>query len=102
MTAGRRWKVTDRSATRPWGKYHSCLAVTPGGLVLGTLDQRGFNRDERKNTALTGEQQKNRPIEEKESPRWLETMKEADHSIGDDIKILQVCDREGDNQIPPA
>jgi hypothetical protein len=27
---------------------HSCLAVTPEGLVLGVLDQMGFNRTERK------------------------------------------------------
>jgi hypothetical protein len=39
---------------------HSALAVTPEGLVLGVLDQMGFNRAERKNTALTREQQKNR------------------------------------------
>jgi hypothetical protein len=76
---------------------HSCLAVSPEGLVLGVLDQRGFNRVERKNTALTREQQKNRPIEEKESNRWLETMEDADRDIGDDINVLHICDREGDN-----
>jgi hypothetical protein len=57
----------------------------------------GFNRAERKNTVLTREQQKNRPIEEKESNRWLETMENADRDIGDAIKILHICDREGDN-----
>jgi hypothetical protein len=76
---------------------HSCLAVTPEGLVLGTLYQMGFNRAESKNTALTREQRKNRPIEEKESNRWLETMERADRNIGDDIKVLHICDREGDN-----
>jgi truncated hemoglobin YjbI len=39
---------------------------------------------------------RNRPIEEKESNRWLETMENAERDIGDDIKILHVCDREGD------
>jgi hypothetical protein len=76
---------------------HSCLAVTPEGLVLGVLDQRGFNRREPKNTTLTKEQQKNRPIEEKESSRWLLTMENADRDIPEDIKVLHVCDREGDN-----
>jgi hypothetical protein len=52
---------------------HSCLAVTPEGLVLGTLAQMGFNRVERKNTALTREQQKSRPI--KESKRCLRRWK---------------------------
>jgi hypothetical protein len=59
---------------------HSCLAVIPEGLVLGVLDQMGFNRAERKNTLLTVERKKNRPIEEKESNRWLETMKNAERS----------------------
>ena len=75
---------------------HSCLAVTPEGLVLGMLDQRGFNRKEAKNTSLTREQLKNRPIEEKESNRWLETMENADRDIPAAIKVLHVCDREGD------
>jgi hypothetical protein len=73
---------------------HSSLAVTPEGLVLGVLDQMGFNRAERKNTVLTREQQKNRPIEEKESNRWLETMENADRDISDALKILHICDRE--------
>jgi hypothetical protein len=41
---------------------HTCLAVTPEGLVLGALDQTGYNRKKPKNTTLTKEQQKNRPI----------------------------------------
>jgi hypothetical protein len=40
---------------------HSCLAVTPDGLVLGVLDQMGYNRREPRNETLTREQQKNRP-----------------------------------------
>jgi hypothetical protein len=75
---------------------HSCLAVTPEGLVLGVLDQMGFNREERKNTSLTREQQKNRPIEEKERNRWLTTMGNADGDLPAAIKVLHVCDREGD------
>jgi hypothetical protein len=42
---------------------HSGLAVTPEGLVPGVLDQMGFNRAGRKNTALTVERRKNRRIE---------------------------------------
>jgi hypothetical protein len=91
MTAGRRWKATDISAARPWGvNIHSGLAVTPGGLVLGVPGQTGFNRAGRKNTALTRERQKNRPIEEKEGSR------RRGH-ISDALKILHVCDRAGDN-----
>jgi hypothetical protein len=32
---------------------HTCLAVTPDGLVLGALDQRGYNRPEPRNETLT-------------------------------------------------
>ena len=60
------------------------------------LDQRGFNRREPKNTSLTREQQKNRPIEEKESNRWLVTMENSDGGIPAAIKVIHVCDREGD------
>jgi hypothetical protein len=31
---------------------HSCLAVTPDGLVLGVLDQTGYNRREPRNETL--------------------------------------------------
>jgi hypothetical protein len=75
---------------------HSCLAVAPDGLVLGALDQTGYNREEPGNEALTREQQKNRPIEEKESNRRLETMERASESIPSETKVIHVCDREGD------
>jgi hypothetical protein len=75
---------------------HTCLAVTPDGLVLGALDQRGYNRPEAREEALTKEQQKNRPIEEKESSRWLETMERVSGNIPSGTKVIHVCDREGD------
>jgi hypothetical protein len=61
------------------------------------LDQTGFNRTERKNTALTRERRKNRPIEEKESRRWLETMENSDRGIPAAINVPHIRDREGDN-----
>jgi hypothetical protein len=75
---------------------HTCLAVTPDGLVLGALDQMGYNRPEPREETLTKEQQKNRPIEEKESNRWLETMDTVGKSVGAETKVIHVCDREGD------
>jgi hypothetical protein len=76
---------------------HSCLAVTPDGLVLGALDQMGYNREEPENESLTREQQKNRPVEEeeKESSRWLETMERVNESIPSGTKVIHICDREG-------
>ncbi|GHT99697.1 hypothetical protein FACS1894126_5970 [Alphaproteobacteria bacterium] len=35
-------------------------------------------------------------IEDKESYRWLETMSKSAEGIPSDIKLLRVCDREGD------
>jgi hypothetical protein len=75
---------------------HSGLAVTPEGLVLGVLEQTGYNRAEAKNTSRTREQRKNRPITEKESNRWLETMENANRGIPETVKMIHVCDREGD------
>ncbi|GMO39734.1 MAG: IS4-like element ISLpn5 family transposase [Treponemataceae bacterium] len=75
---------------------HTCLAVTPEGLVLGALDQTGYNRKEAKNTSLTKEQRKNRPIAEKESNRRLTAMERANRGIPETVKLIHVCDREGD------
>jgi hypothetical protein len=75
---------------------HACLAVAPGGLVLGALDQRGYSRSEAREEILTAERQKNRPVEEKESSRRLEAMETAGGSTGAGKNVIQVCVREGD------
>ncbi|GHU12921.1 IS4 family transposase [Spirochaetia bacterium] len=75
---------------------HSCLAVSADGLVLGVLDQSDYNRNEPKDESATHDGKKMRPIEEKESFRWLETLERSTADIPDDIKVITVCDREGD------
>ncbi|MDR1863165.1 MAG: hypothetical protein LBQ67_04500 [Treponema sp.] len=60
---------------------HTCLAVTPNGPVPGALDQMGYHRPEPRNGTPTREQQKNRPIEGKESNRRLETMETVSGNI---------------------
>jgi len=74
---------------------HSCLAVRPDGLVLGLLAQSCVSRQERK-IKIGETQKKARPIEEKESYRWLETMEKSSVGISDCVKLIHVCDREGD------
>ncbi len=72
---------------------HSSLALTTEGLPLGLLHQKIFPRISR-----TPEQKKlqdKTPIEEKESFRWLESLKESKAKVGD-TKIVTVCDREAD------
>jgi hypothetical protein len=72
---------------------HSSLAVTPEGLVPGVLNQTGYSRAEAKNAGLAGEQRKNRPITEKESRRWLETMENANRGIPETVKMIHMIAR---------
>jgi hypothetical protein len=75
---------------------HSCLAVTCDGLVLGVLDQSGYNREGPKDEPASHESKKVRPIEEKESFRWLESLERSTADIPEGVKVIRVCDREGD------
>lgn len=72
---------------------HSCLAVTTDGLPLGLLDQQIFARQ-----SVARDQTKHRnvlPIEEKESYRWLEALKNSKPVRGH-TQLVTVCDREAD------
>jgi hypothetical protein len=75
---------------------HSCLAVTGDGLALGLLDQSSHNRPEPKDDTRSHESKKVRPIEEKESFRWLEALERSAQDIPEGVKVITVCDREGD------
>ena len=75
---------------------HSCLAVTPLGLTLGLLFQTSQTREIRNDTRADHDQKKSRPIEEKESYRWLKTMEESANYIPSGVKAIHICDREGD------
>jgi hypothetical protein len=72
---------------------HSCLAVTTAGVPLGLLAQQIFAREE-----VPEDQLPHRnvlPIEEKESYRWLEALKNSRQLMGD-TQLVTVCDREAD------
>jgi hypothetical protein len=75
---------------------HSGLAVTCDGLVLGVLDQSGYNREEPKDESASHESKKVRPIQEKESFRWLESLERSTTDIPRGVKVITVYDREGD------
>lgn len=72
---------------------HNTLAVTPDGQCLGLLDQKIYRRsaEDVKRT----QPNKLRPIEKKESYRWIEAVKNISSSCSN-AKIVYVCDREGD------
>jgi hypothetical protein len=70
---------------------HTSLAVNTDGLPLGILDQKICARpaypDDRNNDKL--------PIEDKESYRWLESLKNS-KDLMNETKIVTICDREAD------
>ena len=75
---------------------HSCIAVTQNGLVLGLVHQEYRTRKQRKNTTETYEQRKRKAIEEKESFKWISTLRKCHEIIPNNIKTITICDREGD------
>jgi hypothetical protein len=85
--------ISDKT---PGVNVHSCLAVTIEGLVLGVLDQSSYNRPEPKDESASHESKKVRPTGEKESSRWLETLEKSTAGIPEGVKVISVCDREGD------
>lgn len=72
---------------------HSTLTVAPNGLPLGVLTQHIWARDEEQGIA---KKRKDRPIEEKESFKWIEALREAVPFIPAKTQFVSVCDREAD------
>jgi hypothetical protein len=65
-------------------------------LVLGLLGQSIYNRPEPKDESARHNSKKKRTIEEKESFRWLEMVDKRVANIPEGIRVITVCDREGD------
>jgi hypothetical protein len=76
-------------------KLHSCIAVSPDGMPFGLMNQEYHTRAESK-SAGTKTEKVARSIEEKESYRWLETMRSTTAIVPDGVQYIVVCDREGD------
>jgi len=74
---------------------HSCLLLTPQGVPIGLLSQSVITREEKADPRSHQEKRK-RPIEEKESYRWLDTMKKAAENAPRDAQLIHIADREGD------
>lgn len=75
---------------------HATIAVTPERLHLGMIDQKFWAREKEKKESLVHRDL--RPIEEKESYRWLEayrsTCKFAKGCKG--TQVVHISDKEGD------
>ncbi len=74
---------------------HSTLALTPAGLPVGVLSQETWVRAEG-DGGLTEAERKRRPIEEKESYKWLKALEETVALTPPGVQVVTVCDREGD------
>ena len=68
---------------------HSCLAVTEQGLPLGILHEDIWARQ-----AGCGEGRHTKPIQQKESNKWLKALQELNDISKKDV--IGVCDREAD------
>lgn len=74
---------------------HSSLAVTTRGIALGLLDQKIWTRDPAERGKCQ-EKKRQKPIEDKESFKWLESMDKSQFGIPKGIRLVHVGDREAD------
>lgn len=90
------------NGTQAKGMYlHTTLAVDLDGLALGVLDLQCWARAP-KETGKARKHHKERPIEEKESAKWLRGIAAArgaqakNPMRGEERRVIHVFDREGD------
>jgi hypothetical protein len=74
---------------------HSTLVFTPEGMPLGLLAQEIWARSEEEEQ-LAEQERKSRPIEEKESYKWLKALKETVGLSPEGVQVVTICDREAD------
>lgn len=73
---------------------HTSLAVSPAGVPLGIVDQQVWARDPK--AAGSRHRRKERPIEGKESAKWLRGLLTTEAQLGGSVAVLTVADREAD------
>lgn len=73
---------------------HTVLALTPAGVPLGVLGQQVWARD----PAERGKKhtRKSKPIEAKESYRWLVAERQALARLPAEVEVVTIADAEGD------
>ena len=76
---------------------HASLVVTSQGVPLGLSAAKFWSRKEFHSDKAAGKAQaKQRPIEEKESYRWIENIQQSTALLADSGRIVHITDREGD------
>ncbi len=79
-------------------KVHNCFAVSGEGEPLGILAQHSWVREaapQPKKGRKPGKVNQ-KPIEEKESYRWLTTLSASEAKVSEQLHLVQVADREAD------
>lgn len=74
---------------------HSTMAVTTDGLPLGLFDQRFIDRKSFHDSPRQTRHW-NKRIEEKESFRWIEVIRDFKKQTQNEYNVIHVADREGD------
>ena len=74
---------------------HTTMALTPAGLPLGVLAEDIWARPEEP-VSMNEAERRQRPIEEKESYKWLTALRQAVALTPAGVQLVSVCDREAD------
>ena len=80
-------------------KVHNCFAVSGEGEPLGLLHQHTWVREAppvKKKDRSAQARNRDKPIEAKESYRWLTTLSAAEAKVSESVQLVQVADREAD------
>ncbi|MBI3555425.1 MAG: IS4 family transposase [Deltaproteobacteria bacterium] len=91
-------RISDGRILRACGLLlHSSLALTTDGIPLGFLDQKLWTRTRPIGVVTKSGWNFTRiPIEEKESFRWIEAMRNSSVRISDPGRLIHIGDREAD------
>ncbi len=90
---------TDHPATKGIGKLtgktrglklHSVLCVDSTGVAFGVIHQQVWGRP------IARSENKRRQIEEKESYRWIESLRQTEQTIPETTRVITIADREAD------
>lgn len=72
---------------------HSAIAISESGVPLGPIHQLCWARSKKIGRK---HDRKKRPLEEKESFRWVQTARAVEAAVPDDRRLIQLADREAD------
>jgi hypothetical protein len=76
---------------------HTCLAVTPGGVVLGVIDQPMWIRPiEDRGKRYQPQRRHQGCTDDKESQRWLNGLQATQTALAGHPQVVVVADREAD------